>query len=340
MTEDDLRATFARHEYLAPDPAKVRSAIAIGIARRQARRRGAWSGGAAFAVVLATLVPMASARLLTAATSPPPSTTAALNFLLVGHDRRNLDSTEPARADAIVLAHVDRARRKAHLISIPRDLFVSPGQKINAEYAASGQRGMAQLASRVTTLTGVPLDGTVAVSFSGLQKITDAVGGVRMCVDQRVESVHIGVDRNGNFLSPRYGGKSIVYEVGCRNFNGWQAIDYLRQRVGLVNGSLDRDKHLRDYLQALFNKLLSADTLTNPARIGLVLAAAGSAVELDLADGRSLVSLAAELRDIGTDDVESLAVPVVLVSDPGASGFRLAPEAADLFAALRSDQLR
>jgi len=331
MTEDDLRATFARHEHLAPDAAKVRQEIQAGIAQRRTRRRAAWSAGAAFAVVLATLVPLASARMLVA--GPSPAQPGPLNVLIVGHDRRGADSNAPARADAIVLAHVDRTRQKAHLISFPRDLYVAPGQKINGEYAVGG---MARLASTVTALTGVPLDGTVAVSFSGLQAITNAVGGVRMCVDQRVASVHVGMDRSGRFLSPARGGRPVVYEVGCRNFAGWEALDYLRQRVTLTNGALDRDKHLRDYLIALFDKLVSTDTLRNPARLGQVAAAAGSALEINLAGGHSLVSLAAELRDVDRDDIASLAVPVEM-DEP--SGFRLGPAAVELFAALRADRI-
>jgi anionic cell wall polymer biosynthesis LytR-Cps2A-Psr (LCP) family protein len=200
---------------------------------------------------------------------------------------------------------------------------------------------MARLASTVTAITGVPLDGTIAVSFSGLVSVTNAVGGVRMCVDQRVESVHVGVDHNGKFLSPRDGGRSVVYEVGCSNFTGWQALDYLRQRSSLRNGTLDRDKHLREYLKALLDKLLSTGTLTNPVRVGQVVVAAGSAIEVDLAGGRTLSSLVVELREIGTDDIGSLGVPVDVDMDvnAGYAGFRLAPAAAELFAALRADRL-
>jgi LCP family protein required for cell wall assembly len=326
MTEDDLRTTFVRHEYLTPAVEEVRAAIAAGIARRRVRRRAAWSGGAVFAVVLATLVPVTAARLLVA--TPPPPSPAALNFLLVGYDER--PGSGPPRADAIVVAHVDRARQKLHLVSIPRDLYLAPNHKINAEYTAGG---MDRLAATVTRLTGVPLDGTVAVSFAGFMKVTDAVGGVRMCVDRRVESVHIGVDRDGNFLAPSRGGRPYVHEVGCRNFAGWQALDYVRQRALLRNGSIDRDKHIREYLIALFDKLISSDTLTNPARIAQVVSSAGSALTVD---GPNLAALAAEVHRIGASDVGSLTVPVEL-AEP--SGFRLGAGAEDLFAALREDRL-
>jgi LCP family protein required for cell wall assembly len=338
MTEDDVRAAFARHEYLTPDAAKVRPAIEAGIARRRVRRRAAWSGGAAFAVVLAMLVPLAAARLGNA-TVPPPSGASAvepLNFLLVGHDQRNPGSTGSANAEAIVLAHVDRARQKAYLISIPRDLFITQDQKIGDLHAAGG---IARVAQAVTTLTGVPLDGMVAMSFNGLQMVTNAVGGVHMCVDRRVESVHIGVDRDGKFLAPSRGGKPVVYEVGCRTFRGWEALDYLRQRGPSATGNLERDEHVRDYLKALFDKLISAGTLTNPARIGQLLSAAGDAVKVYVADERSPASLASELRGIDAADVASLAVPVERTVQGGSIGYRLAPEAADMFAALREDRL-
>jgi anionic cell wall polymer biosynthesis LytR-Cps2A-Psr (LCP) family protein len=79
----------------------------------------------------------------------------------------------------------------------------------------------------------------------------------------------------------------MVYHAGkCRTFSGWEALDYLRQRKSLADGDVGRQRHIRQYLTAMYTKLADAD----PVTLAKVLAAGGSHVTVDLR-GRSVDDL-------------------------------------------------
>lgn len=118
-------------------------------------------------------------------------------------------------------------------------------------------------------------------------------------------------------------------------------MDYLRQRIGLPNGALDRDRHNQQFLRALIREMLRLDVLTNPGKLSEILRAAGSALTLDLA-GRSLDDLILELRAISANDIAGVKVPVL--ERPAVAGQLpvselVQPLAGELFDAVRGDRL-
>jgi len=324
MIEELLRETFVRHEPLAPAPEPVRARIEV-VARRRRRfadaRRGA-AAALAFVVLVGVgfaLAPDGAHRdnhLATDGVLGDPRGTGPLNVLLVGVDSPR-GGSEPARPDTIMLAHLPAGSARAYLISIPRDI------KLTDRYLKGGPPA---LAKAITELTGVPVTGMVEVEFAGLVKITDAVGGVDLCVDARVVSEHMGYDVQGRYLHPRDGGKPAIYEPGCRRFTGAEALDYLRQRKSLADGDLGRQRHNRDYVKALLGKLAGADL----RRLTAVLATAGDAVTVDL--GRyTLAEVVFAVRDLTPDKVVSISA---------AATFDELPTGADgLWAALRAGTL-
>ena len=103
----------------------------------------------------------------------------------------------------MLIAHVPQDRSRAYLVSVPRDLGADiPGHrfgKLSESFqlgstrsgAAPDLAGGARLtAQTVTGLTGVTFDGTAVLTFDGLRQLTDAVGGVRLCLPEAVESFH------------------------------------------------------------------------------------------------------------------------------------------------------
>lgn len=103
--------------------------------------------------------------------------------------------------DTIIVAHVDPKKKTAHLVSIPRDLWVSlpttdensSNWKINAAYAIGiddrnypnkpdaykGEQGGGAMAKHaLTEVTGLDIPYFVAIDFSGFVKTIDTLGGV------------------------------------------------------------------------------------------------------------------------------------------------------------------
>lgn len=332
MIEDELRAVFAQHEDLAPDPIELRGEIDRGIQRsRRRRRRMAQLGGAAALVVAIAAVP-ATRHLIGSGSLARPgdgssSTSAAtrsgpLNLLVLGLDRRQ-GSQEPARADAIMIAHLPASRDVGYLISIPRDTFVAVPdhgqQKINTAYTSGGENLMTQV---VENLTGVKVDGVLTIDFTGLAKLTNAVGGVRMCPRTPVLSYHTGH----------------TFPAGCQQVTGEQALDLVRQRMVLPNGDLDRVDNEQDYVRALFERLTDLKVLADPTRTAEIVAAAGETLKLDRGEltWSSLLGLA---RSLTPRDLVGITVPVADTSSPS-SGYRVTdPGASELFTALWRDQV-
>ncbi|GAA2586783.1 hypothetical protein GCM10010399_15950 [Dactylosporangium fulvum] len=333
MIDDLLRDTFARHETLAPQAtAELRSAIDDGARRRRVRRRRFLSSAAAlvvlaFATVLAVLP--SSREHSTPADLLTDGGGASMHFLLLGTDRQAARAGEQVRADAILLVHVDPATRTTFQVSIPRDLLVDlPGfgpQRANSAYLFGGYSLTEQI---VSTLLGAPIEGGAVVDYAAMQAITRAVGGVDLCVDQRTESIHLGYDRSGRVV-PRTGNPGldpVVYEVGCRHFAAWEALDYVRQRNSLPGGAEDRDRHLRQLLSALMAEL------SDPVTLSKALPVAAQALDLHLGRGQTLPALAIQLGHMSNGQLRGIRLPTRL--DNGT--VVLSGDAADLFTALRT----
>lgn len=303
-----LASSFAAHEQDVPVAAALRPAIAAGVRKRRVRR---WtlSGTAAFVLALAGSLPLA----LPDRVVPPVHTESLLeagspdvgNFLLLGTDRRPESAGDTVRADAILLLHVDADTRTVFQLSIPRDLLVDVPNFGTQQVGTAFVFGGYQLTSRIVSgLVGVPIDGGAVVDFTGMQRVTEAVGGVDLCVDQQTVSVHLGLDPStGRAVPLRSGMRPVVYEPGCRHFAGWQALDYVRQRQSLAHGGDDRDAHVRQFLAAL------AQRLSDPVRLARAMPVAGSALDLHLGDV-SLPMLAGLLAGFDTAAVPGLKLPI------------------------------
>jgi LCP family protein required for cell wall assembly len=234
----------------------------------------------------------------------------ALNILLVGIDERVNAEADGARADSIIILHVPADHQSAYFISIPRDSRVQiPAypktgyeggtDKINAAFAYGwlngGGRagGFELLALTIKNLTGISFNAGAIVNFNGFTSVVDALGGVDMCVDEKTTSVHIGWDANGKETPPYdivppdytavkiYGVRPQVYNVGCQHFEGWDALDYVRQRELIPDGDYGRERHQQQFLKAVAKKLTSIGVLSNPLRVDSVLRAAADTVTFD-----------------------------------------------------------
>jgi LCP family protein required for cell wall assembly len=224
---------------------------------------------------------------------PGAAAPGALNVLLLGSDSRDPGSTADSRSDTIMLLHLDADHQHAYIISIPRDTWVDvPGHgdaKINAAYAWGG---MPLAVETVEEFTGVRVDHTVLIDFSGFQQVVDALGGIDMYVDQTITSIF-----------PPYR----VFTQGTRHFTGAEALDYVRQRYQFTDGDFTREKHQQEFLKALLDKAADGGMLTNPGRLNSFLQAVTKAVAVD--KDFDLVGVAVQLRSLRSNDLTFLTSP-------------------------------
>lgn len=314
MIEDDLRAAFARHEPLTPPTGPLRAAIDRLTIRRRRRRRRWQAGGVALALlgVLGIGVPLLTperggpppaAELLGESARPAP--TGALNILLLGLDG---DGPAATRADAVLLVHIPADRSRPYLVSLPRDLGVSiPGHgtdKLNAAFPAGVgstrpemTKGYELTRRTVAELTGVRVDAGVVLTYRAVSALTDAVGGVPVCLKDRVRSVHT----------------RRVFPAGCQRLDGAASVDLLRQRYGLPEGSQDRDRNARLFAAGLVRQTTDQGVLTDPVRLARLLTTVGPdlVASPDRAAILDLLRLAPTLRSV---EPVGLSLPVALPS--------------------------
>ena len=276
-----------------------------------------------------------------AATIPSPSpgsnVTGPLNVLLVGLDTRvSIPDWQP-HADAVMVLHVNEDLESGYVFSLPRDLLVdvpamkragfrggrfklteamSRGSKRPGKDRPDPAQGFELLRSAVSDYTGIDtFDAGIALTFAGLSRLTDAVGGIDLTVDQRVVSQHRRPDGKGRTLrrgGGGYVGPQMVYEKGRRHLVGWQAIDYARQRY-TAGGDYTRQRHQRQIIAALLAKASSDQLAASPERLDDLLGALGETTMFETDGNRNRpVDFGYALRNLGPQSL-------TLVDLPGAS---------------------
>ncbi|HEX8348044.1 MAG TPA: LCP family protein [Actinoplanes sp.] len=262
-----------------------------------------------------------------------------VNLLLVGIDPRD-DSTAPL-SDSIIVVHVPKNLNEAYLFSIPRDLIVDipaydppgyPGApayaggrgKINGAMANGSSvgngkhdvgKGFGLLAKTVSQLTGIKqFNAGAIINFNGFKNIVDAMGGVTMYIDERTRSEHRQPDgkprpRDANCgCEHPYYGPYKVYEKGVQHLEGWEALDFVRQRYGLKGTDYARQRHQQQFIKALAAQALSKDVATNPVKIDKVLRAAGESLIFD-GKGYNVVEWGLALKGIRPDAITMIKLP-------------------------------
>ena len=326
MIEDDLRASFERHEAQAPAVGPLRRAIERLTARRRRRRRLLRTGGAAALVLVALIAVPLGLR-------PGPETmslmplypsdavpTGPVNVLVIGLDPYADETTGRARSDTIMLVHLPADRRHAYVISFERDLQVTaPGfgpDKINAAYV----RGGAPLVATVVSgLAGVPVHGTITVDLTALAQLTDALGGVYMCQPVAVTSIQTGR----------------VFPVGCYQLDGAAVADLSRQRHDYPNEAYGRDQTVQQILFALAKQARHGNVLTDVGRLAALMRVNGLRIEMPF----PAAVLAAQLRDLDPSEVVGFAQPSFHPAGDGSYESLDPVVAPELFAALRAGSL-
>ena len=330
--EEELRATFERHEVMTPAVGPVRARIDLAWVRAKRRRLIRRIAGAAAAVLMAgAAVPVVLEQWQHEPTPPvsslsdahysEPAATGPLNVLLLGSDNR-LRARDPRdrRADTVMIIHVPADRSRAYLVSLPRDGEVRLPDGAKVKLSETLFFGGPDLSEKVVAgLTGVTFDATVTIDFRALRAVTEAVGGVQMCLPQAFKSVH-----NGK-----------TYPKGCQHLGAADVVPVLQARYRLANGSYDRDRNTQRFLRALAVKLAADGTFADPARVRSLLVAGKDGLQIK-GDPAALLRVVASLGS-----PEAVGIGERTFQGMASGRERIYPKVGPrLFEAIRADTLR
>ncbi|WP_261576295.1 LCP family protein, partial [Frankia gtarii] len=227
------------------------------------------------------------------------------NYLLVGTDNR--PGLEGQRSDTTILAHLDKDGTTT-MISFPRDMYVTIPEYTddagkhhaatkNKFNAAISSGGPSLLVKTIQSLTGMQVDHYISMDLQGFKKITNAIGGVEVCIKPSTAPPQRFQDDSGRWrvstntndpMSGFQGGPGTI------QVDGDQALAFVRQRHGLPAGDTDRISRQQQFIGAMFHKIMNGDTLTNPIKVGRLVSAAADALTLDEH------TKPADLRNLGT----------------------------------------
>ena len=214
-------------------------------------------------------------------------------MLLLGTDGRPGETS--FRSDTIILAHVIPQTKQVTLVSIPRDTRVTVNgetMKINATHAYGGPEAVVLA---VNDLCGVEISHYAEISFDGMRKLVDALGGVEVNVPDRIDDPKAFVDRNAG---------DTVIEPGLQVLDGRDALAFCRSRA-YADGDYTRMRHQRIFIAALADQILST---TDPATIAPVIESLSSMIVTDLSFS-DIIALANTMRGMDTNAIYSANVP-------------------------------
>jgi LCP family protein required for cell wall assembly len=267
----------------------------------------------------------------------PDKTFGVQNYLLVGTDSRagsgdayGGSSVQGQRSDSTILIHLAKDGSTT-MVSFPRDTLVTipaytdGNGKHHAAHrdkfnSAISDGGPTLLVSLVENLTGMRVDHYVSMDLEGFKQITNAIGGVEVCVlpstfREYVEEDHKYSTNTNDPMSGWLGGPGTVHVTGD------QALAFVRQRHGLsTQGDIDRIHRQQQFIGAVFRKASSSDILTNPIKLEGLISAATSALTLDSNTSISdLKGLALSMKGLGSGSmhVETLPTHAPTVAEGG-----------------------
>ncbi|MFB9566640.1 LCP family protein [Saccharopolyspora hordei] len=228
-------------------------------------------------------------------------------------------ANDAALTDTIILLHIPNDGSSAAGFSFPRDSYVSiPGHgqhKINSAYSRGKQAAIAEATRRGTTdpaqlaregddagrkllvrtverLTGVSIDHYAEVNLLGFARITEAVGGVPVCLRAPTRDSYSGAD----------------FRAGPQTISGPEALAFVRQRHGLPRGDLDRVVRQQAFLSGLTQSMLSGGVLANPARLQELIDSVQDSVVLDR--DWDVLAFAERMRGLAGGAVRFTTIPI------------------------------
>ncbi len=226
------------------------------------------------------------------------------NVLLVGLDTR--ENGGLLNTDTIIMASYNYKTDNISLISVPRDFHVEIEEdlnwyvRINSIYSNAEQKkknsGIEELRKTVERLSGQEIQYYAVVDFKAFTEIIDAVGGLDINVENSFTDYRYPLGKDYQTVS---------FQAGPQSMDGEKALIFSRSRHSMQNSEgsdFARAKRQQKVIQALKDKLLSSESLTNPKKlIGIFSSIAGNVQisEFTIKDVEAALELAKTYEEKG-----------------------------------------
>jgi LCP family protein required for cell wall assembly len=269
-----------------------------------------------------------------------------IDILIMGTDTRDgadsdfgtaAESTGEGNADVMMALHISGDRQRATVVSIPRDTIApfpgcvdaagrEPHPALDAQIlnASLSLGGPSCTRKTIEAATGLTFEHFMVADFHAVIDMTNAVGGVPVCVDQAVD------DHDSRLKLPA--GESVI--------QGEDALAFLRTRHAFGDASdLSRITAQQSFLSALVRKIKGENTLTNLPKLYSIADTVTKNVTLDksLASIPAMLKMATRLQSIKPENVTFVTVPhEPWVEDSNRVQLQAEP-AARLFKAINDD---
>lgn len=217
--------------------------------------------------------------------------------------------------DVNLLVHVSAAPRRVTVVSFPRDLMIPipsctdangrttsamSKQQLNVAYEHGGEKGGLNCVAKTISglVGGEDIEFAAKVTFGGVIEITDAIGGVDVCLANPIKDRFTGLDM----------------AAGDHTIKGLQALQFLRTRHGVGDGSdLGRISNQQQYMSSLVRKLISGQVLGN---VGTMLKLADVGLNnleasTSLANPMTIAQIALAVKDVPFQDIVFVQYPTM-----------------------------
>jgi LCP family protein required for cell wall assembly len=227
----------------------------------------------------------------------------SMNVLMLGVDHADSDDEEitaldgavSQRSDSMMLLHIPENRSQVYIMSMVRDMYVDiPGHGKDKLNAAISVGGVPLLLQTVEGMFDTKIDHVAMIDFEGFKELSTALGGV---------TVHNEIPFTANDTD-------YYYPVGDVDLEGDRALRFVRERKSFTDGDYQRVANQRKFIAAATNQVLSAGTLTNPAKLYEIVDKVSPFLTFDENfDAATLVGLGLQLKNVDTQNMEMFTMP-------------------------------
>ncbi|HSR83420.1 MAG TPA: LCP family protein [Streptosporangiaceae bacterium] len=247
-----------------------------------------------------------------------------LRALHAGSRQQVQNGTGGNATNTLILIHIFAGGRRAVGFSIPRDDWVSfagmvgpeqagkidqayglsmyyeqqklraQGSSISADQLAflGNEAGRRATVATVEKLTGVHIDHLAEVNLDGFYELAKVLGGVEVCLNHATSDSLSGAH----------------FRAGRQHLNARQALAFVRQRHGLVNGDLDRTHRQQAFLDSVMHQLRTEGVLSDLSKMRALLTVGKKYAITDA--GWNLLDFASQMRSLTSGKLAFHTLPI------------------------------
>ena len=223
-------------------------------------------------------------------------------LLILGIDQPG-DSLN-GRSDTMILAVLNTRKNSLKLVSFMRDLYVkisgSGHNRLNAAYAFGGEK---KLRRTLEENFGVLADGYLAVNYSLMADLVDAIGGVELTVEEYELKPLNGILGYYNYQRGIPENEGMLAVSGTRILTGLQAMSYARIRK--TDSDFERVGRQQRVIQAIYRQIQHASAEQIIDAISGFIGSVGT--DVSLGDALSLLK---DIIRLDQPEIETLSIPV------------------------------